>query len=159
MRALEDAFDFFINLVSKEYAFEYELWNTGFFTYLLTKKQISDLKKLCKKEGWEEPNHFAITIKGEFVRHILNSRERKDQVTVEEASDILKAAFSPVSLVSINKKYEEQAVVLNSKNRIKIKGNTYYSAAFFEVGEKLENKTAYHTGYRKIEAILKYRDE
>ena len=87
--ALEDAFDFFINLVSEEHTFECELWNAGFFTYLLTKKQVSDLKKLCKKEGWEEPSQFAITIKGEFIKHILNSRGRKDKVSAQEASDIL----------------------------------------------------------------------
>ncbi|MCS0443116.1 hypothetical protein [Vibrio diabolicus] len=154
-QALEQAFEFFTNLVNQDHGFDKELWNEGFFTYLLTKKQMNTLKKLCISEGWTQPINYSITIKGEFIAHILKSRQGKDLITTQEAITILKTAFSPTSLVSINVKYNNQAVVLNSNTKIKIKGNSYYSSAFFEVGEKLENKTAYHAGWNKIQAMIK----
>ncbi|NMS52235.1 hypothetical protein HKB18_00160, partial [Vibrio parahaemolyticus] len=46
-QALEQAFEFFTNLVDQDHEFDKELWNEGFFTYLLTKKQMNTLKKLC----------------------------------------------------------------------------------------------------------------
>lgn len=153
-QALEQAFEFFTGLVEKNHKFEAELWNEGFFTYLLTKKQMNTLKKLCISEGWIQPTNYSITIKGEFIAHILKSRQGKDFITTQEAIKILTTAFSPASQVSINVKYSNQAVVLNSNTKIKIKGNNYYSSAFFQVGEQLENKTAYHTGWKKIQAMI-----
>lgn len=154
-QALEQAFEFFTNLVNQNHKFDKELWNEGFFTYLLTKKQMNTLKKLCISKGWIQPTNYSITIKGEFIAHILKSRQGKDLITTQEAIMILTTAFSPTSLVSINVKYNNQAVVLNSNTKIKIKGNSYYSSAFFEVGEQLENKTAYHAGWNKIQAMIK----
>ncbi|EGQ9322248.1 hypothetical protein NMS74_003548 [Vibrio cholerae] len=153
-QALEQAFEFFTTLVEQNHDFDTKLWNEGFFTYLLTKKQMNTLKRLCINENWTQPTNYAITIKGEFIAHILKSRQGKDLVTTQEAIKILTTAFSPTSQVSINAKYENQAVVLNSSTKIKIKGNNYYSSAFFEVGVQLENKTAYHTNWNKIQAML-----
>ncbi|NMS64605.1 hypothetical protein, partial [Vibrio parahaemolyticus] len=98
-QALEQAFEFFTNLVDQDHEFDKELWNEGFFTYLLTKKQMNTLKKLCISEGWIQPTNYSITIKGEFIAHILKSRQGKDLITTQEAITILKTAFSPTSLV------------------------------------------------------------
>lgn len=153
-KALEEAFHYFTKKVNDNEDYKTSPWNEGFFTYLFTKKQQNILKRICLKEGWELPENYGITIKGEFILHVLNSRKKKDQTTMYECAEILSASFSSKSEISINIGYEEQAVVLNSFKKINVQKNTYYASAFFSVGKKLESKTAYHTNYTKLKRIL-----
>lgn len=150
---LENAFSDLVDMVSSDYSFTELERDTGYFSYLLSPKQANHLKKLCAQEGWEYPDNYAITIKSGFVKHLIKSRSGTDNLNYEEIKSILKAAFSPQSTISINRRYDEQAVVINSQKRITVQGNTYYSAAFFEVGQELINKTAYHMTFNKMEAI------
>lgn len=153
-KALEEAFHHYTKEVHEGLDYKLSPWTDGFFTYLFTKKQKNILKRLCLKENWELPENYGITISGDFINHILEGRMGKDKVTMIECSKILSASFHSRSEVSINNGYEEQAVILNSFNKITVKNNTYYASAFFSVNKKLESKTAYHTGFNKIKRLL-----
>lgn len=158
-KALEEAFHHYTQKVNEGCDYKAPPWNEGFFTYLFTKKQKNILKRICLKEGWEVPENYGLTIKGDFIHHVLNSRTKKDDTTMHECAEILSASFSSRSEISINKGYDEQAVVLNSFKKITVKNNKYYGSAFFSVSTTLEGKTAYHTKYNKVQRILNDRKE
>lgn len=146
----------------RDYVFEVEkggvpgdVWEVGFFSYLLTRKQIDHVKKICRQQRWPIPKNLkGITIKGDFIKHVLNSRTSKDELTAAECADILSKSFHKNGEVGVNVKHQNQGVILNSKNRVNVRGNSRYSMTIFNVeGDNLSPVTAYDADRAKINSI------
>lgn len=151
-KGVADAFHYYVNTVDKKGHIPNELWDTGFFSYLLTDKQKAKIKRICKDKGWHVPKNIqGITIKGHFIKHVLNSRVGKDNITPQECADILTKSFHKNGEIGINTKYKNQGVILNSKNSVQVQGNSRYSMAVFNVeDDNLSPVTAYDADRAKI---------
>ena len=154
-KGLAYAFCNYVNTVDKIGHIPNELWEIGFFSYLLTNKQIANIKKICLKKGWPIPKNIqGITIKGHFIKHVLNSRVGKDNITPAECADILTKSFHKNGEIGVNVRYKNQGIILNSKNRVEVQGNSRYSMAVFNVeDDNLSPVTAYDADRAKINKI------
>lgn len=134
------------------------IWDVGYFSYLLSRKQKSHLSRICEQKGWQKPNNYSITIKGSSIKHILNSRIGSDNLTVNECLDLVLNALNEKSEVAINERENQQVFMLNGNKKISIKGNSLYASLIVEIKEEgLVLKTAYPLTYRKLEAIKRGR--
>jgi len=151
-KGIADAFFYYVDAVDKRNHIPKELWDTGFFSYLLTSKQKANIQKICKSQGWSIPKNIqGITIQGHFIKHVLNARVGKDNITPLECADILAKSFHKNGEVGVNVEYENQGMILNSKNRVEVKGNSRYSMAMFDVkDDNLSPVTAYDADRAKI---------
>lgn len=149
-KALQEAFHFYTNAVSNG-GISSELWETGFFSYLLTPKQKSLVKKICDQEGWGLPTVISgMTITGSFVKHVINARTLKDKSTIYEVAEILAITFHKNGQIAVNYNHEEQGLIINSKNKVTINGNGRYAMAAFYVQKKLSPVTSYDADRAKI---------
>lgn len=128
------------------------------FSYLLTPKQFDRVRKICKEKGWDVPNQRGVLIDLEAVAHPLDARMTKDQCTVEEVVEILLAAYSPQSQVGLNKPKHLQAIVFNTRQKVRIGKASFYAVAVVRIrvegGRKyLAPVTAYHATEAKIRSI------
>jgi hypothetical protein len=113
--ALESAFHEYTHLVHQSslnnQSIESELWETGFFTYLFTPKQINVVKRSCREQGWQEPENInGMTIKGEFVKHVIDARTQKDGTSINEIAAILAITFNKRSQIALNDNHPKQAM-------------------------------------------------
>ncbi|MFJ4259088.1 hypothetical protein ACIP01_19305 [Pseudomonas monteilii] len=130
----------------------------GAFTYLLTPKQFDRIRKICKEQGWGVPNQRGILIDLETVAHPLKSRMGKDLCTAAEVLEILLAAYSPQSQVGLNRPKYAQAIVFNTRCKVRIGNASFYAVAVVKVRVEGPRKylapvTAYHATEAKIRNI------
>lgn len=128
------------------------------FSYLLTPKQYDRIRRICREKGWDVPNQKGVLIDLEAVAHPLQSRMAKDHCTVEEVMDILLAAYSPHSQVGLNRPKHGQAIVFNTRYKVRVGKAHFFAVAVLKVrvdgGRKyLAPVTAYHATEAKIRNI------
>lgn len=128
------------------------------FSYLLTPKQFDRVRKICRERGWDVPNQRGILIDLEAVAHPLAARMTKDGCTAAQVMEILLAAYSPQSQVGLNKPKHAQAIVFNTRQKVRIGKASFYAVAVVKVrvegGRKyLAPVTAYHATEAKIRNI------
>lgn len=128
------------------------------FTYLLTPKQFDRIKRICRDMRWPEPNRKGILIDLQAVAHPLDSRESKDNCTVDEALEILVNAYCAYSQVGLNKPKHAQGIMFNTGRKVKVGSGSYYALAVVKVCEEggiryLAPVTAYHATEAKIRKI------
>lgn len=128
------------------------------FSYLLTPKQFDRVRRICKEKGWDVPNQRGVLIDQEADAHPLDARMNKDRCTVEEVLQILLAAYSPQSQVGLNKPKHAQAIVFNTRQKVRIGKASFYAVAVVRIrvegGRKyLAPVTAYHATEAKIRNI------
>ncbi len=135
-----------------------EEWNAPLFTYLLTNKQFNALKVICTRQGWPPPPGRGITFFPHVIKHILTARSGKDGLTWQECAAVLAASLSPCSHVAVQKAHDQQVVVLNSVEVLRV-GRTqekYRGMLIVEVTlNELAPVTAYHASEAKSRAIMK----
>lgn len=133
-------------------------WDAPLFTYLLSPRQFNELKAICDDEGWPPPANRGITFYPHVIKHILTARTGKDALTWQECATIIAASLRPQSTVVIQKSHDQQVVVLNSKEVLRI-GKTqekYRGMLIVEVSiNDLAPVTAYHASEAKSRAIMK----
>jgi hypothetical protein len=158
--ALIKAIHYYFELIDSDTAIDWA--PTGLFNIILTKRQRNDIKNICTRHDWLDPELSYITITTEYLSHILNQRKTKDNVTHQDCAKILSAAFSSKSRVAVNKKRhaddnerDQQAVVFNASSPIAISNvATTYGTAIIEISfREYEPVTAYHTRLEKIKAL------
>lgn len=161
---LSDAFSYFLKMINDGEYIDSQIKEVGFFSYLLTKKQKSDISTVCKTNGWVDPRVKAICIDYEYLKHILDQRTGKDGLTYIDCAVILSAAFNTQSRVSVNRKRhendderEQQAVVFNAGSAITSgKARSAYGTAIIEINLMgYKAITAYHSRLEKIKALNK----
>jgi hypothetical protein len=134
-----------------------EEWNAPLFTYLLTNKQFNELKVICTRQGWPPPGR-GITFFPHVIKHILTARGGKDGLTWQECAAVLAASLNARSSVAVQKIHEQQVVVLNSVEVLRV-GKTrekYRGMLIVEVTiNNLAPVTAYHASEAKSRAIMK----
>ncbi|MFJ4063964.1 hypothetical protein ACIPW4_01550 [Pseudomonas sp. NPDC089996] len=128
------------------------------FSYVLTPKQFDRVRKICREKGWDLPNQRGILMDLEAIAHPLDARVTKDRCTVAEVLDILLAAYSPQSQVGLNKPKHAQAIVFNTRQKVRIGKASFYAVAVVKIrvegGRKyLAPVTAYHATEAKIRNI------
>lgn len=135
-----------------------EEWRAPLFTYLLTNKQFNEMKVICSRQGWPPPPGRGITFFPHVISHILTARTGKDRLTWQECATVLTAALSPRSTVAMQKSHDQQVIVLNSVDVLRIgkMQEKYRGMLIVEVTIKsLAPVTAYHASEAKSRAILK----
>lgn len=157
--ALKDAFYFFTewvdSIANSGKTIPQEEWDKPLFTYMLTKKQFNQLNNVCHKNGWPRQTCPGITIYPYHIQHILMSRA-KDGLDWKLVAEVLSASFCTRSEVALNKGRNQQGVILNSSQSIKLGKQKYYGMAILQVSENdLAPVTAYHATEAKIKAIKK----
>lgn len=128
------------------------------FTYLMTPKQFSRIRKICMENGWSVPNLCGIQIDLETVSHPLESRAKKNNCSDEEVLSILIAAYSPYSQVGMNRPKNAQGIFFNTGRKVQVGKTKYVAVAIMKVdveGKKvrLAPVTAYHATDAKIRGI------
>ena len=129
-----------------------------FFTYLLTPKQTSRIRAICKQEGWPIPATKGVEIDLNAILHPLESRKNKDGCPPAFVGDILAEAYSVNSEIAINREHNEQALIFNAKKKITYGGSKWHALAVLDVREEGHKKylapiTAYHANEAKIRKI------
>ena len=161
---LKQAFNSFMDQVASGYAFDKEILESGFFSFIFTKKQRSNIDKLCRDNDWVNPKSPGITFTRDYFHHVLEQRTTKDGVTPEDCAKILAATFCTQSETAVNKKRfendterDQQALIFNAKDGIVIgKSRNMYGVAVVEVSIKnLSPVTAYHARRDKVSAFGK----
>lgn len=136
-------------------------WDLPLFSYLLTKKQFSQLNVVCSRNGWPRQTCRGITIYPHNIKHILTARITKNSLRWDEVAKVLAAALNSKSTVSIKKDQHQQVVVLNSTEVLKVgpKKEKYWGALILQVSENdLAPKTAYNANEAKVRAIHRDMD-
>ncbi|EDT2962897.1 hypothetical protein LSB85_004689 [Salmonella enterica] len=130
-------------------------WERPLLTYLMTKKQFNQLNNLCQRNGWPRQERPGITIYPHHLQHVLSSRS-KDGLDWKMVSNVLSASFCTHSEVALNKGRNQQGIILNSFQAIRLGKEKYYGMVILQVSEKdLAPVTAYHASEAKIKAIKK----
>jgi len=135
-----------------------EEWSSPLFTYLLTKKQLSDLNKLCEENDWPPQTCNGITFYPKTIKHILTARCGKDSLTWQECAKVLTAALNSRSSIAVEKGHDQQVIVLNSWDALKVgpTGQKYRGMLIVEVTiNDLAPVTAYHASEAKSRAIMR----
>ncbi|EEB7838044.1 hypothetical protein CBJ37_21395 [Salmonella enterica subsp. enterica serovar Durham] len=157
--ALREAFFFYTEWVdsvaSSGKPIPSSVWNRPLFTYLLTKKQFNQLNNVCQKNGWPRQECPGITFYPHHLQHVLSSRAG-DGLNWQLVAEVLSASFCTRSEVALNKGRDQQGVILNSFQAIKLGKQKYFGMAILQVSENdLAPVTAYHASEAKIKAIKK----
>ncbi|CZZ82296.1 MULTISPECIES: hypothetical protein [Enterobacterales] len=160
--ALRNAIAFYMEWISDVSASGQMLpddeWSAPLFTYLLTKKQLNDLNKLCAENDWPPQTCNGITFFPQTIKHILTSRGGKDGLSWQECAEVLAAALNPRSSVAVEKGHDQQVIVLNSLDVLKVgpTGQKYRGMLIVEVSiNDLAPVTAYHASEAKSRAIMR----
>ncbi len=158
---LSQAFhDFMIQTEST--SLDVEATSMGLFSYLLTKRQRSDIKKVCNEKQWVDPEEKGITLTKDYLEHVLKQRQSKDNVTASDCAVILASAYNKKSKVAINKprfkgdrERDQQALIFNAEESITVgNSNGLYGVAIIEISVKnLSPVTAYHATRPKVTAF------
>lgn len=133
-------------------------WDAPLFSYILTKKQFSDLQKICDENDWPPPDNPGITFYPKTLKHILTSRSGKDNLSWQDIAQIITAALNGRSTVAKERGYEQAVIVLNSIDVVRIGAlqEKYRGMLLVEVTiNDLAPKTAYHASEAKSRAIIK----
>ncbi|MCC3705472.1 hypothetical protein LLR08_23310 [Rouxiella badensis] len=133
-------------------------WQAPLFTYLLTNKQLNALNAHCDREGWPPPVNRGITFYPSVIKHILTARQGKDRLTWQECARVLTAALDARSVIALQKNYDQQVIVLNSNEVLRLGATQekYRGLLIVEVSiNDLAPKTAYHASEAKSRAIMK----
>jgi hypothetical protein len=139
------------------------------FAYLLTPKQADEIDRVCDENRWERVNCYAIMIKPGYIRHVLAARKDKDGLSVAEIAAVVAKAYSPRSLLRINppsgetsndRRRDRQSVILNTQQKVLLRGTPYYATAILEIRIEgcrryLAPVTCYHATEAKKRRILK----
>lgn len=162
-QALRDAFKENMHLVNNGYVFTDEQRTHGLFSYILTPKQCSALKRICNEQGWPPCSSKGITITVYAFAHALKARKTKDGASVDECAEIMAAAYNKRSEIAHNKKRknqqnkdeaQRQSIILNAQSKINIQGSTKYGLAILQVEKDfLSQVTAYDATLGKINAM------
>lgn len=133
-----------------------EEWDRPLFTYLMTRKQLAQLNRICHAEGWPRQTCPGITLYPHHIKHVLTSRSG-DGLNWVQVAELLCAAYCTRSEISLNKDRNMQGVILNAVEKLAtIKGQKYFGMAIVQVSENdLAPVTAYHATEAKIKAIQK----
>lgn len=131
------------------------------FTYLLTPKQMSEINARCKSEGWPPITCRGIPISPNAIRHALQARSGKDQLTEAEVRKIMIAAYSQDCTIHVNRGRDKQAVVLNARRKVQIGATAYNAMAIVQVTATTSRNylapvTAYHAAEAKVRAIKQH---
>lgn len=144
------------------------------FTYLLTKRQIEAIEKVCSAHSWTLPFCKGIEINASTVNHILDSR-LKDGVTSDFVAEVMIAAYNQFAEIHVNKNYlpsnknnnnqhnrtGEQAIFLNGIRKLSWRGAPWHAVAIVALDNIVEGEkrisciTAYHADEKKIRGIRK----
>jgi hypothetical protein len=124
------------------------------FSYLLTPRQFDRIKRICRSNGWQEPNCRGVLIDLNAVDHPLSARNDKDGCTAE----ILLHAYSAYSQIGQNKPKYSQGLVFNTGRKVRVGGADFYAVAVVQVETDGARKylapvTAYHATEAKIRGI------
>jgi len=137
-----------------------EEWRAPLFTYLMTNKQFNELNVICGRYHWPLPANRGITFFPHVIKHILTARSGKDQLTWQQCAALLAASLSSRSSIAVQKNHDQQVIVLNSMEVLRI-GRTqekYRGMLIVEVTiNDLAPITAYHASEAKSLAIMKLR--
>ncbi|UCQ16390.1 hypothetical protein DCE53_17070 (plasmid) [Edwardsiella piscicida] len=134
----------------------------GCFSFILTRRQKSEIKKVCNEHDWVDPEERGITFTNEYFLHVLSQRKGKDSVSTQDCAAILASAYSDKSSVAVNRpRYEndrerdQQALIFNAKESISVGGShNLYGVAVIEISIKnLTPITAYHARGAKVKAF------
>lgn len=128
------------------------------FTYLLTQKQRDEIDRVCVQHGWPMINCPGILIDVDSIRHPLGTRQAKDGVTDGEVKLMLTKSYSHRSLVRANRGRDQQAIILNNQQSIRVGGDAFHAMAILEIkSDGLRNYlapvTCYHANEAKVRAI------
>lgn len=163
---LKQAFESFMDQVASGYEFDKETLESGFFSFIFTKKQRTKISQLCRDNDWVNPESPGITFTRDYFHHVLEQRTTKDGVTPGDCAKILAAAFCTKSEAAVNKKRfegdmerEQQALIFNAKDALVIgKSRNMYGVAIVEISIKnLSPVTAYHARGDKVLAFERRR--
>lgn len=77
---LTQAFDDFM-IQTESGQLDAEATSQGLFSYILTKRQRSEIKKVCNENQWVDPEEKGITLTKDYFEHVLKQRKVKDKVT------------------------------------------------------------------------------
>lgn len=134
-----------------------EEWNEPFFTYLMTKKQFAQAKRICLAQGWPPLEHPGIPIRASFIAHVLKSRGGKDDLDLAQVIEVLISAFNKRSEIYLWDENEQQGIMINASDKLKsIKSKTYYGTAILQATiYDLAPVTAYHATEAKITTVRK----
>jgi hypothetical protein len=132
-----------------------EALNSEVLSFIFTKRQLSDLRKVCIINGVECPNIKGITLKIRDFHKALKTRIEHDHLTAENVGEMLAKTYSTKSLVRDNESYAAQGFLLNSKEKLSFNPEKgFYGLAVLSVEEdKVVQVTSYHTNKNKAEAI------
>lgn len=137
-----------------------EEWQAPLFTYIMTNKQFNELNVICRRNGWPPQTNRGITFYPHVIKHILTSRTGKDRLTWPEVAEIISAALNSRSAVVLKRDYNQQVIVLNSVDVLRI-GRTkekFRGALIVEVSiNDLAPITAYHANEAKVRTIMRDR--
>jgi hypothetical protein len=124
----------------------------------MTPKQFERIRRICMQKGWDVPNCRGILIDLQAVAHPLESRESKDNCTVNEALEILVTAYCAYSQIGLNKPKSAQGIVFNTGRKVQVGKAKYYAVAVVKVCSNGPEKylapvTAYHATEAKVRNI------
>lgn len=130
------------------------------FSYLLTQKQRDEIDRVCAANRWPRINCAGILIDVNAIKHPLETRRYKDVVTDDEIKAIIIKSYSPRSLIRVNRDRGQQALILNTHQKIKVGGTTYHAMAVLQIKSDgarnyLAPVTCYHATEAKVRAIVR----
>lgn len=137
------------------------------FSLLLAPKQIDEVNRVCDANNWPKITTHGIEINVQAVRHALEARRHKDQISDEEILEILTKAYHPRSLVRSNRndgnrvQHERQSLLFNTHQKVKVGNTMFHGLAVLQLKTEgartyLAPVTCYHATEAKIRAIKKH---
>lgn len=137
------------------------------FSYLMTPKQFDSVNRLCTERGWPPVTVRGIVVSVDAVRHVLDARQNKDRLSVNEVAEVLAKAYSPRSNIALNKhganaKYDKQTLIFNQHQKVQVGGAKFYAVAILGLESDgpithLAPITCYHANEAKMRAIASAR--
>lgn len=130
------------------------------FSYLLTKKQLDAIRRICASQKWAPPKNRGIEIGTPFISHVLRARSIKDKVDAAFVALVLSRTFCAEGVIKFNQgdRHSNQAILLNATTSLPLNGSIFYGMAIFDVESKggvvvMSPITAYHANSSKVRKI------
>ena len=157
VNGFKDALSYFCEELHRKKKFPVEIYESGVFSYVLTKKQKNRIQAICKERCWPKNQSQGVTVYVKDINHVLKSRIQKDQFTWGECAELMFLAYSPQSEIAFNdhKDSNHQTFILNAKKRFMVKDIAKYGGVILEVSKNnLAQVTCYDASRAKVNKIL-----
>lgn len=89
------------------------------FTFLLTPDQLERLRVIARERKWLQPMNRGVLVDAAKGYHPVISRSKKDNLTLEEITELLTGGYHKKAQVYANPTYTNQYYLLNENKRLK----------------------------------------